>query len=204
MMRKVPLPLFHRLGSREWSDLPQFPHNQDSIAGSLILEPLLLTCSVVMKSRGDNEYKKGSSNAGQRTREAACPDTIQGNCTPGVLWVSLRRGGEERNCINICFCLNAHVPAPLHQLGEPSWRMKNAALASEKKTPGHALMRGGGVTADRKIKLSAGALRPQPGLNLLTEQQETPAVGLPQLRSCFLLHLGRPRSPPVTGLIWDN
>lgn len=88
-------------------------------------------------------------------------DTIQGNCTPGVLWVSLRRGGEERNCINIGFCLNAHVPAPLHQLGEPSWRMKNAALASEKKTPGHALMRGGGVTADRKIKLSAGALRPR-------------------------------------------
>lgn len=39
--------------------------------------------------------------------------------------------------------------------------LKNAASASEKKTPGHALMREGGVTADRKIKLSAGALGPQ-------------------------------------------
>ena len=39
--------------------------------------------------------------------------------------------------------------------------MKNAASASVKKTPGHALMRGGGVTADRKIKVSAGALGSQ-------------------------------------------
>ena len=38
--------------------------------------------------------------------------------------------------------------------------MKNAASASV-KTPGHALMRGGGVTADRKIKVSAGALGSQ-------------------------------------------
>lgn len=45
--------------------------------------------------------------------------------------------------------------------------LKNAASAPEKKTPGHALMRGGGVTADRKIKLSSGARGPQWGLELV-------------------------------------
>ena len=47
--------------------------------------------------------------------------------------------------------------------------------ASVKKTPGHALMRGGVVTADRKIKVSAGALGSQQTPSLLTEQWETPA-----------------------------
>lgn len=35
--------------------------------------------------------------------------------------------------------------------------LKNAASASEVRTPGHALTRAEGATADRIIKLSAGA-----------------------------------------------
>lgn len=81
--------------------------------------------------------------------------------------------------------------------------MKNAASAPEKKTPGHALMRGGGVIADRKIKLSSGARGPQWAWSLLTEQQETPAVALPLTPSLPAASWKRAFSP-MTCLIWDN
>ena len=54
----------------------------------------------------------GVDSARRRTGEAASPSDVQGNCAPGVLWVPLRRWGEERNCVNICFCLSVFLPAP--------------------------------------------------------------------------------------------
>jgi hypothetical protein len=51
--------------------------------------------------------------------------------------------------------------------------LKNAASASEARTPGHALMRAEGATTDRIIKLSEGALAPREARSWLMEQRET-------------------------------
>lgn len=51
--------------------------------------------------------------------------------------------------------------------------LKKAASASEARTPGRALMRAEGATADRIIKLSEGARAPGEARSWLMEQRET-------------------------------
>lgn len=71
-----------------------------------------------MKSHGDSEYKKGSSHAGQRTREAACPWHHSRKLYPrGLVSIAEKRGwGKElHKHLLLLECARASTPPPIRR-----------------------------------------------------------------------------------------
>lgn len=82
--------------------------------------------------------------------------------------------------------------------------MKSAASASEERTPGHILMRGGGATADRIIKICREPWTLSEAWSCLWNSRKAPRDGLPltlhsQPPHCMLEERASPQDSPYMG-----